>query len=63
MWQAYLNDNRFAFDKGFARLDEWYDGDTDEIIEYYCGHCLACGKSFQWERHYKFDHQTPYVED
>ena len=34
-----------------------------EIIEYYVGHCLACGQSFQWRRIYKFDRQTPYEKD
>ena len=52
MWQAYLNDNRFAFDKGFARLDEWYDGETGEIIDYYLKKkygetCECCGFNYK----------------
>jgi predicted nucleic-acid-binding Zn-ribbon protein len=50
---------------GDIEEDDCFDTDhgTNEIIEYYVGHCMACGRSFQWERHYKFDHQTPYEED
>lgn len=50
---------------GDIEEDDCYDTDhgKNEIIEYYCGHCMTCGKNFQWERYYKFDHQTPYKED
>ena len=44
---------------------DWYDSDhsEDKIIEYYYGCCMTCGKNFEWQRHYKFDHQTPFKED
>ena len=50
---------------GDIEEDDCYDIDhgKNEIIEYYCGHCLACEKNFQWERHYKFAYQTTYEED
>ena len=48
-----FNTSQFSFSKQ----------EQDEIIEYYVGHCLACGQSFQWERHYKFDFMTNFVED
>lgn len=51
--------------KGDIETDDCYDIDhgDDRIIEYYTGHCLACGQSFQWERHYKFDFVTKFEED
>ena len=50
---------------GDIEEDDCYDTSHSarEIIEYYCGHCLACGRKFQWERHYKFDYRTEYEED
>lgn len=50
---------------GDIEEDDCFDTDygKNEIVEYYVGHCMACGRKFQWERHYKFDHQTNFVED
>lgn len=51
--------------KGDIETDDCFDTDhgAGKIIEFYVGHCLACGRSFQWERHYKFDFMTEFVED
>lgn len=51
LWQAYLNENEFAFEKGFARRDEWYD-DSDEIINDYLRKkygesCECCGFNYK----------------
>ena len=52
MWQAYINENELMFDKGHARIDEWYDGETDEIIDYYLKKkhgetCECCGFNYK----------------
>lgn len=50
---------------GDIEEDDCFDTDhgQDEIIEYYVGHCLACGCSFQWQRHYKFAYMTNFIKD
>lgn len=35
----------------------------DRIIEYYVGHCLKCGQSFQWQKIYKLEKRTPFEKD
>lgn len=50
---------------GDIETDDCFDTDhgTNEIVEYYVGHCLNCGKSFQWQRIYVFKEQTSFEED
>jgi hypothetical protein len=50
---------------GDIETDDCFDisHSNGEIIEYYVGHCLACGQSYQWEKHYKFAFQTDFEED
>lgn len=50
---------------GDIETDDCFDTDhgDNEIVEYYVGHCLSCGQSFQWQRIYKFDRQTPFEKD
>ena len=50
---------------GDIEEDDCFDTDhgSDRIIEYYTGHCLACGRNFQWQRIYKFETMTPFEED
>ena len=52
MWQAYINENESAFDNGFARRDEWNEGDTDKIIDNYLKKkygetCECCGFNYK----------------
>ena len=52
MWQAYLKENEFMFDKGFARLDEWIECGTDEITNFYLRKkygetCECCGFNYK----------------
>ena len=51
--------------EGDIEEDDCYDWDHGDsaITCYYVGHCLKCGRDFQWQRIYKFDHMTPFEED
>lgn len=52
LWKAYVNDNKFMFEKGFAKIDEWTEDDAEEIIEYYLRKkhgetCECCGFNYK----------------
>ena len=52
LWQAYINDQKFMFENGMARLEEWVEDDTDDIIKDYLKKkngetCECCGFNFK----------------
>ena len=52
LWRAYFNENKFMFENGMARLNEWVEDDAEEIIEYYLRKkhgetCECCGFNYK----------------